>query len=158
MRTGHPRPIRLSFTVDGRDVVVEAHERTAVGDVRAAAGLTRGELWLDGARLDDDAPLSATRLRDGCVVTSAPAQTVSRPPTHGWLLTVVSGPDSGAIVPIPLGTHDLGRGAVFSDPAMSPRHARLTVSSDGATVVSLGSEAVTTIDGRGVPADGVGAP
>jgi S-DNA-T family DNA segregation ATPase FtsK/SpoIIIE len=184
MRTGvDPRPLRLSFTIDGRDVVVEADSRTTVAELRLAtehpgaateragpgpgagvkrrgverAGLGSAGWWLDGALLDDAAPLCATRLRDGCIVTTEPAPAMARPPTRGWLLTVVGGPDSGLVLPMPLGAHDLGGVAPFTDPAMSSRHARVTVSADGATVVDLGSATGTTIDGEPAPLGPPGA-
>jgi S-DNA-T family DNA segregation ATPase FtsK/SpoIIIE len=142
------------------DVFVDADDESTVRSLREClervVGRTADGLWVDGARLDDDAPLGSTPLRAGCVVSLVAPGASSLPPIRGWLLTVVSGPDAGTVMALPLGTHEIGRspGLPFTDPAMSRLHARLSVSHDGATLTDLGSANGTTVDGQPIPAAG----
>ncbi|MBJ7531036.1 MAG: FHA domain-containing protein, partial [Nocardioides sp.] len=71
---------------------------------------------------------------------------------RGLQLHVVSGPDSGAVLPLPAGTHEIGRSGALSwaDHSLSRRHCRV-VTSVAVTVTDLGSSNGTAIDGRACP-------
>ncbi len=72
---------------------------------------------------------------------------------RGLQLHVVSGPDSGAVLPLPAGTHEIGRSGALSwaDHSLSRRHCRVGVTSVAVTVTDLGSSNGTAIDGRACP-------
>ncbi len=142
------------------DVVVDVDDDGTVAVLSAAlaqaAGVPDSGLHLDGVRLDDEAPLSETGVVDGCLLQVGPSgRRAFQPPLTGWQLHVVSGPDSGGILELPVGVHELGRsGALaFTDRSMSRRHAVLRVSEDGAALADLGSANGTLLDGEPVPVD-----
>jgi S-DNA-T family DNA segregation ATPase FtsK/SpoIIIE len=141
------------------DVGIDVDDDLPVGKVAAAlgeaAGIPAEGLWLAGARLDDDQPVGDSALVDGSVVhLSAAAGSALRPPRRprGWQLHVVSGPGSGLVIDLSVGTYELGRSGPFGlvDRSMSRRHAELRVSADGATLRDLGSSNGTAVEDEAV--------
>ncbi|MGY1703947.1 FtsK/SpoIIIE domain-containing protein [Geodermatophilus sp. SYSU D00697] len=141
------------------DVAVDLDDDTPVGQVAAAfgrvAGVSAEGLFVDGQRLADDEPVGRSALVDGAVVhlsATAAAAHLPPPPARGWQLHAVSGPASGLVAELPVGTHELGRSSPlgFSDPSMSRRHAVLRVGPDGATLADLGSANGTSVEGAPV--------
>ena len=72
---------------------------------------------------------------------------------------MVGGPDAGTVLPLPIGSHVLGRGVGgLHDESLSRQHLRLDVTPAGATVVDLHSTNGTTLEGQPVPVEGTGDP
>jgi S-DNA-T family DNA segregation ATPase FtsK/SpoIIIE len=158
-----------------RDVVVDGDEETTVAGLAAALKGTPGEhrgnvvrltrarapyglggrarprgrevasLWVDGRRLDPDAPMVAA-LRDGDLVTldqRAAGSTVLAEPGGVIEVRVVGGPAAGSVHRLGLGVHVIG-----SDPAcavslddrhLPPEAAEVRVTPDGILVRSVSS-------------------
>ncbi|WP_113834686.1 FtsK/SpoIIIE domain-containing protein [Blastococcus sp. TF02-9] len=142
------------------DVALDTDDDTPVGDVAAALGRTAGVpaegLFLAGRRLDDDHPVGESPLVEGSVVRLTAAAVAGErppPPARGWQLHVTSGPGTGLVAELPIGTHELGRSSPFgfADRSMSRRHALLTVTAEGATLADLGSANGTQLEGEPVP-------
>ncbi|TFV91650.1 FHA domain-containing protein [Blastococcus sp. CT_GayMR20] len=138
------------------DVGIDVDDDVPVAAVAAALGQTAGVpvegLFLAGERLPDDLPVGESALVDGSVVAlseAAAGEECRRGPGRGWQLHVVSGPGSGLVAELPVGTHELGRSSTvgFSDRSMSRRHAVLRVTADGAALADLGSSNGTTFEG-----------
>ncbi len=144
------------------DVLVDADELAPVGalvaELSRATSVPPGRLHVGSTPLEDDQNLLDSGLLDGALVgMGQPAADDAAVPTRGWQLHVVAGPATGTVLALPLGAHELGRSTAvcFDDDLMSRRHARLEVSSSGATLVDLGSRNGTTLDGQPVGADPV---
>ena len=170
--------MELALTVAvtrGRDVtvLVDVADGTRVADLRAELGRALGEpgdglylLSAGGSRLDDATEVAASALRQGSVIalTALPAGALTPPAVppaaaHGWSLHVVGGPDAGTVLPLPTGSHELGRGlGGLHDASLSRQHLRLDVTPAGATVVDLHSTNGTTLEGVAVPVEGEGDP
>jgi len=69
-----------------------------------------------------------------------------------YRLLITGGPDAGKVVPLPRGRHVLGRApdadCRIADESVSRRHALLTASDDGVTVVDLDSHNGTRLNGQ----------
>lgn len=146
------------------DVAVDVDDDTPVGAVAQALGRAAGTpaegLFLAGRRLDDEHPVGESPVVEGSVVRlTATAAAGERParPARGWQLHVVSGPGSGLVAELPIGSHELGRSSVFgfADRSMSRRHAVLTVTTDGAALADLRSANGTWLEGEPVPEEPV---
>src|SRR5690348_4564527 len=94
-------------------VVADAHHD--IGQLRAAIATalstTSTGLWVAGVRLDDATPLRATPLSNGgrVYVTVPPTSTHAGPTSTAiWNASIVSGPDSGVILPLHIGSNELG--------------------------------------------------
>ena len=104
-------------------------------------------------------PLSVSGLRSGSLVSIAAVSERFKTPgadrgSAAATLSVLSGPDVGKEVPLAEGTSILGRDAScdvkLSDPLISKRHARITIS-DVAEIVDTGSANGLIIGGSLVP-------
>ncbi|WP_200814771.1 FtsK/SpoIIIE domain-containing protein [Blastococcus haudaquaticus] len=141
------------------DAAVDVDDDLPVSKVAATLGQVAGVrpegLFVAGEQLDDDQPVGETALVDGSVVhlcaDAVPAGQLL-PPARGWQLRVVSGPGSGLVAELPVGSYELGRSSSFgfSDRSMSRRHATLEVTADGATLTDLGSSNGTLVEGTPV--------
>ncbi|HPD14043.1 MAG TPA: sigma 54-interacting transcriptional regulator [Planctomycetota bacterium] len=71
-----------------------------------------------------------------------------------YRLVVIGGPESGKVFHLPPGQYVAGRGAgadiLLADDSVSRRHASLTVSEDGVTLLDLGSHNGTRVNGQPV--------
>ena len=99
----------------------------------------------------DDGTVAGAGWRHGMRLGAAGYQWAAPSPTQSGLhVCVVSGPQSGLVFALPLGVHEIGRGAPISwpdDMQLSRRHARLTVTAQEITVEDLGSSNGTFVDG-----------
>jgi S-DNA-T family DNA segregation ATPase FtsK/SpoIIIE len=150
---GQPDRTVLDVAVDVDDDVPAGQLATALG---RAAGVPAEGLFVGGERLPDDEPVGESALVDGCLVhldAATAGRTPQHPPTTGWQLHAVSGPGSGLVAELPVGTHELGRSSAlgFADRSMSRRHAVLKVIAEGATLADLGSANGTLLEGVPVP-------
>jgi DNA segregation ATPase FtsK/SpoIIIE, S-DNA-T family len=108
-------------------------------------------------------PLGGSALRDGVIVSfdiARPYQAQNVDSRSSYLeLRVVGGPAAGSIYSLAMGVTLLGRdtisGVRIDDPAVSRRHAVLTVTAAGVTVYDAGSRNGTTLDGASVGAEPV---
>src|SRR3954452_23861766 len=133
--------------VDGRparDVEIDACGDARVADLTGGRGLVVDGCWVGG-----DAPLAAAGLYEGAIVEVADSLDFggSRLAAEaGRVVAVVGGVASGRTFPL-TGDVVIGRDPscdiVLHDPAVSPRHARVT--SNG-NAVDLGSTNGTWID------------
>ncbi len=136
-----------------REIVVDAlalPTGAALADRLGAAGYG-GPFTIDGV------PLTAMTagegpLTDGAVVVcgALPTRDVQAqvPPL---VLVVHAGPDAGRVIPLSRGSYTIGRATgdiVISDPALSRRHALLTVGGDAIVLEDLSSENGTFVDGE----------
>ncbi|WP_310961995.1 FtsK/SpoIIIE domain-containing protein [Nocardioides terrisoli] len=150
--------MRISLTVEtaeqSADVLVDCDDQTTAADLAdalsGAVGASGAELVVGEDPATPSARVAELGLLDGHRVGLG--HKVEPPPgveTRGWQLHVVSGPDAGAVFALPVGDHDVGRSGVvsFLDHAMSRRHCRITVSTNGATITDLGSSNGTRLDG-----------
>jgi S-DNA-T family DNA segregation ATPase FtsK/SpoIIIE len=121
------------------DVAIDVDDDLPVATVAAALARTAGVpvegLFLGGERLPDDLPVGESALVDGSVVRLSEAATAGEcplPSGRGWQLHVVSGPGSGLVAELPVGTIELGRSSSvgFPDRSMSRRHAVLRITAD----------------------------
>lgn len=132
----------------GVDVLVGGPTGTTWADVAALLGEATG--WPAGEIQSLAAPetlIGTGALHHGAVLGGRPA---TRSP--GLLqLRVEHGPDAGRVIPLPRGTHVLGRGAATlsldSDATVSRSHARLQVDGSGVTVEPCRSANPALIDG-----------
>ena len=140
------------------DARIEAAGSTPVGELLArlrhlVAEPGDGPAAIGGVSVEPGSltPFAGSAFRDGAVVSFA---TPLRPilPASYFELMVVSGPAAGTVHSLVVGTSSLGRGATaairIDDPDVSRRHATITVSADGITVVDDGSTNGTALDGR----------
>jgi S-DNA-T family DNA segregation ATPase FtsK/SpoIIIE len=156
--------VRVGVDPTAREVVVETPD-AAVAELRAdrVAGRlavtlgTRGDaLAVSGRLLDDGAVLGTPPLLEGAAVRLVERSSWVEPPpgrSAATELAVVSGPDAGRARALTAGAHTVGRSGAdlcIADPALSRRHLRLEVGSDGLTVTDLGSENGTVVDGEPV--------
>ncbi len=150
-------PLELRLVValpDGEhcDVLVET-----TADVRAEVLLDAiaHELDLDvtsatlhGEHVPGAAPVSELALRWGDELRLGGVE--RKPPPPELELVVESGLEAGRRIPLPPGTHHVGRESAvrIDDPALSAEHVVLVVSPDGAvTVADAGSRNGTLLDG-----------
>ena len=150
--------MRFSLTVESgqavTDVLVDADDDTPVSALTTQLGQTLGSpaqrLYAPSGELDPETRLAESGLLDGAVVgLGRPPAAVATPTERGWQLHVLAGPETGAVLSLPVGEHEIGRSAGISlaDSTMSRRHLLLVVRPDGATVTDLGSRNGTTVDG-----------
>lgn len=148
------------------DALIDAPDATPSGEVVSKLAALVGahatdSVLLEGRPIDVMAPLAASGLREGAVVSfgevSAPKLTNGRPAVkpRGCLeLRVVGGPGAGATYPLAIGATTIGRAAtndvVLDDDDVSRRHATLVLSASGATIADAGSTNGTMLDGSGV--------
>ncbi|HEX2052054.1 MAG TPA: FHA domain-containing protein, partial [Actinomycetota bacterium] len=145
-----PRTLRLRIvSANGaRDVEVDVRAPdAAVADLAAAVDVP--ELYAGARRLDPAIRLCDAPLCDGEVLGTAPAP---RAAPAVVALVVDGGLAAGRAVPLPAGSHALGRaaGAAVHVPCrtVSPRHGRVDVSLAGdVAVADLGSVNGTVVDG-----------
>jgi DNA segregation ATPase FtsK/SpoIIIE, S-DNA-T family len=146
---------------DYRDVRVECAADAPTHELLAALA---DELGLDGGplvarragrKLPAEAPLSELALRHGDEISfrrGPPAMPQSPSVAE---LVVVGGPEAGRRIPLPPGSHRVGREAsiAVADPSLSAQHVVLTIGPDGAAAVSdAGSRNGTLVDGVAVAA------
>ncbi|WP_104179085.1 FtsK/SpoIIIE domain-containing protein [Arthrobacter sp. B0490] len=136
-----------------REIVVDtlALPTGAALAARLAAAGYRGPFAIDGAPL---AAMTACvgSLTDGAIIVcgSSPLQDDAPPMPH-LVFVVRSGPDAGQVVPLRRGGYTIGRAAcdiVIADPALSRRHALLTVTGNAIVLEDLASVNGTFVDGR----------
>ena len=91
------------------------------------------------------------RLHDGVVIVAgAPVELRRHRPVSHLAFVVRDGPDAGQVVPLGRGVYVIGRAAtdiVISDPALSRRHASLTVTEGSIVLEDLDSVNGTFVDG-----------
>ncbi|MDP5227230.1 MULTISPECIES: FtsK/SpoIIIE domain-containing protein [Arthrobacter] len=94
-------------------------------------------------------------LRNGCVLVAAerPVRVAPRGNDDGAHLDLVllSGPDAGASLPLHRGDYHIGRGegaVPLTDPSLSRRHSRLTVSAEAIRWTDESGSRGTFLDGR----------
>ncbi len=150
--------MHVSFIVEGdeRELDLDVGQgQPTVGDLYAAlTGQPEASgLLLDGRYWPPDAPLAEVALRQGSVLEPAsgpPPSTAGPEPVAE--LSVTGGLGSGDTVPLPAGSHKVGRGpdadVVLDHPTVSPVHARVEVTSTGAVAVAdAGSKNGTALEG-----------
>jgi S-DNA-T family DNA segregation ATPase FtsK/SpoIIIE len=152
-----PQPVELRLVVvlpDGRtrDVAVEAAPTLTTRDLLEAIGrelgADAGSATLHGEPLRADVPVSELALRWGDELNLAGANGAAAAPLA--TLVVTGGPDAGRRIPLPAGTHTVGREAGISidDPSLSGHHVVVTVAPDGAVAVAdAGSRNGSLLDG-----------
>ncbi len=158
----------LTLLTPGRtplDVAVDAEPGTALGDIAdelaGLAGLVGAstEFYAGTRLLAARTPLGGPDLRSGCVLGVGAPGPRDRGVSGILELRVVSGPDAGAVHPLPRGRvvvgRDDGSDVPVADPDVSRRHVEIAVSGDGVTVHDLGSTNGTTLDELPVGADPV---
>jgi DNA segregation ATPase FtsK/SpoIIIE, S-DNA-T family len=111
----------------------------------------------EGRSLDPARPLGLPPLLQGAVLTLGPAdEGKDTGPAALLEAHVVAGPDSGLVVPLPPGRHEIGRGPTgtvrLGDPEVSRHHAELLVDDTGVCVRDSGSTNGTWLAGRRVGA------
>ncbi|ANH36812.1 FHA domain protein [Nocardioides dokdonensis FR1436] len=171
--------LRLSLVVGGTsiDVLLEAAPTTPAVELEAAlrrlARVPLGPLLLDhplrpvaGAPVDTWEPVatiadlgllegSRVVLGEHGVAPAVPPAPIMQPqPDREPLeLHVVSGPDSGVVLVLPMGVHELGRSGARSwhDHSLSRRHCRVVVTPVSVAVTDLGSSNGTRLDGEPCP-------
>ncbi len=153
------------------DVVVTTDASASVGDVAATLAERdpyRAKLGLavsgvptvaivdtaSGRRrtLDREMAISEAELGSGAtVVLTSPGDVEPQKRAAAVTLHVVEGPDAGAVFPLHIGTHVLGRDTntdvTLSDPLVSKRHARVDVFSQAVRLVDLNSANGLEVDG-----------
>jgi S-DNA-T family DNA segregation ATPase FtsK/SpoIIIE len=158
--------LRVNVTVESSqeqvDLLVDADDALTVGALAAALSAAvpgaRGEVITERGSVQGSTTLAEAGLLEGMSLgLGAPPPVLPSPSTRGWQLHVVSGPDCGGVFELPIGAHEIGRGAAIgiADNAMSRMHARIVVEGDRATVEDVGSSNGTFLDGQKVEA---GAP
>jgi len=138
------------------DVDDTAPSETVASTLQQALGVDCRPLQLTPklgvAPLEDDGTVATMGLRHGMRIgINGFSPDSPHVETTGLQLHIVSGPHSGLIFALPLGEHEIGRGAVISwpdDMLLSRRHARITVTEDSVTVADLGSSNGTFLDGK----------
>lgn len=171
--------LTLSIVVGGTstDVLVEAAPTTPAVELEAAlrrlARVPLGPLLVDhplrpvaGAPVDTwehEGTIAELGLLEGSRVVLgergiAPAAlpapvTQPQPDREPLELHVVSGPDSGVVLALPMGVHELGRSGAMSwhDHSLSRRHCRVAVTPVSIAVTDLGSSNGTRLDGEPCP-------
>ena len=149
-----PRPLR--------DVQITAPEGTRLAELvnkltnEPAATVRPSTVWSGSSRLESNAPLGGTGLRNGDILrfgnpigqdstSSAPLQ-----------VAVVGGPDAGKVVPLTRSETVVGRASIcdlpLSDPEVSRRHLALTATTSGIRVRDLRSTNGTRIEGQWIDA------
>lgn len=158
-RVLEPMELRLAVADGGAtcDVVVNASADVAAGELVAALAQELGSAeqtaTLRGEPVPDEVPLSELDLRWGDTLVLGSASRTAPPRA---VLTVVGGPEAGHTIPLPAGTHRIGRDASVSidDPSLSATHVVVTVGGDGAvTVADAGSRNGTLLDGEPLSAN-----
>jgi S-DNA-T family DNA segregation ATPase FtsK/SpoIIIE len=156
------------------DVLVEASAATPSGQVvDELAALMAADpsepVLVDGNPIDPLAPLAASGVREGSIVSFDGRQGPDRSATtrtdepardvqpRGYLeLRIVGGPSAGGIAQLRPGETMIGRSptcaVVLDDLEVSRRHATLTITSDTVTVADAGSTNGTTLNGQPVGA------
>lgn len=134
-----------------REIVVDtAQLRTgaALAERLEAAGYP-GPFSVDGVSLGAAAPLGS-ELTDGATIVcgALPSPGIRAQVPH-LVFVVHSGPDAGQVVPLTRGSYTIGRASCdieISDPALSRRHALLTVGEDAVLLEDLKSANGTFVD------------
>lgn len=136
-----------------REIVVD----TLVLPTGAALADRLGAAGYEGPFTIDGAPLTAStagegRLTDGAVVVcGAPAAQDAPARVPPLAFVVHAGPDAGQVIPLSRGSYTIGRAGgdiTIADPALSRRHALLTVARDAIVLEDLSSVNGTFVDGE----------
>ncbi|MHA7241055.1 FtsK/SpoIIIE domain-containing protein [Arthrobacter sp. TMS1-12-1] len=118
----------------------------------AAAGYP-GPFTVDGRPLADLVPFSAGFAPGAVIVCGAAPGPCAETSLPHLAFVVHTGPDAGQVVPLTRGSYVIGRAAAaitITDPAISRRHALLTVTGDSIVLEDLGSANGTFVDGARV--------
>jgi S-DNA-T family DNA segregation ATPase FtsK/SpoIIIE len=159
--------MQVTLTIRSRtgylgDVEVTAAEQTTAAELATPLRALTGSdddapIASAGRPLTDAAVLGGPGLRSGCTLTIGPTADRAVSVSSVLSLHVISGPDSGQVVPLSRGTHVIGRDAaadiVVDDPEVSRRHVQVDVGAHGVTIADLGSTNGTSVDGVAVGSD-----
>jgi S-DNA-T family DNA segregation ATPase FtsK/SpoIIIE len=136
-----------------REIVVDTFALptgAALADRLGAAGY-EGPFTIDGASLTESTA-GEGRLTDGAVIVcGAPAARVAPARVPPLAFVVHAGPDAGQVIPLSRGSYTIGRASgdiTIADPAVSRRHALLTVARDAVVIEDLSSVNGTFVDGE----------
>jgi len=91
-----------------RDVVVLLDPTGRVADLEQALDTGTGQLWLADKQLDSTATLRDAGIRDGVLVSQGGPLREAQEPAAAIELRLVSGPEAGAIYPLPDGDTVVG--------------------------------------------------
>ncbi|KNC19548.1 hypothetical protein AC792_05485 [Arthrobacter sp. RIT-PI-e] len=108
-----------------------------------------GPFSVDGVPLHGLVPHQGALMNGATVVSGAPDASGTSPTPPHLVLVVRTGPDAGQVVPLTRGHYTIGREVgdiVIADPALSRRHARLTVAQDHILLEDLRSANGTHVD------------
>lgn len=149
-----PRPLR--------DVQITAPEGTRLAELvnkltdEPAAAVRPSTVWSGSSRLESNAPLGGTGLRNGDILRFGDPigqDSTSSAPLH---VAVVGGPDAGKVVPLTRSETVVGRASIcdlpLSDPEVSRRHLALAATTSGIRVRDLRSTNGTRIEGQWIDA------
>ncbi|MFJ6002752.1 FtsK/SpoIIIE domain-containing protein [Arthrobacter sp. NPDC092385] len=138
-----------------REIVVDTgqlHTGAALADRLEAAGYP-GPFSVDGVSLRAADPLGSGLTDGATIVCGALPGPGSRAQVPHLVFVVHSGPDAGQVIPLTRGSYTIGRASCdieISDPALSRRHALLTVGEDAVLLEDLESANGTFVDGEAV--------
>ncbi|WP_434993705.1 FtsK/SpoIIIE domain-containing protein [Arthrobacter sp. Ld5] len=139
-------------TFPPREIVVDTDTlRTgaALADRLAADGY-RGPFTVDGVPLGALLPHTGGFVHGAVIVCGAVPGPPAPAPLPHLAFVVHTGPDAGQVIPLTRGSYVVGRAAAditIADPALSRRHALLTVAEDSIVLEDLGSANGTFVDG-----------
>lgn len=143
-------------TFTGTTVRVTAEPETAAAELAthlAPFAPSDGPMFHEGQPLEDYGTVADLDLRDGQIISiGEPLGPLNDDDVHdGVDLLVVGGPDSGRVLNLPYGKHEIGRehhrSVTLNDPEVSRNHALLDVTPAGTTISDLGSANATIVDG-----------
>ena len=157
--------MRLTVTVvdpkveRSTDIVVDAEPEATARQVSAAItrlvrpGAPAAVLYVDGAALGPELPLSVSPLRDGALVSLGNPAGCPPPEPAGLVeVRVVSGPDAGGVFRLDPGVMHLGgdpdAAVAVDDPSLPPASVKVEVGADGTCTVTPRSELPTWLDGE----------
>ncbi|MBV9141680.1 MAG: hypothetical protein JO115_12310, partial [Pseudonocardiales bacterium] len=157
--------MRLTFTVIDpaarrrADVVLDAAPEATASRVGAALtgllrpGSPRATLYVEGAAVDPQLPLSATPLREGVLVSLDDPAGCPQPEPAGLAeIRVVSGPDAGGVFRLDRGVAhiggDPGAAVGIEDPSLAPAAVMVEITADGTAVVTPRTDLPTWLDGQ----------
>jgi DNA segregation ATPase FtsK/SpoIIIE, S-DNA-T family len=156
--------LRLSFSGEIVDVLVEFDEQSRVADLGKAIACHKGiptidRLYVGDETLDDETLIAQSGIVDGAVLgigRPAASPVVVEPPPLA-IVTVTAGPKRGQTAAVRASTFVVGRLAtadvVIKDVKVTRLHAEFRIHPDGVAVTDLGSRNGTWVDGQ--PASGV---
>ena len=157
--------MRLTVTVvdpkieRSTDVVVDAEPEATAREVSAAItrlvrpGAPAAVLYVDGAALGPELPLSVSPLRDGTLVSLGNPAGCPPPEPDGLIeVRVVSGPDAGGVFRLDPGVVHVGSdpdaAVAVEDPSLPPGAVEVEVRADGTCTVTPRAELPTWLDGE----------